>query len=131
MKGTYILVNFIDEETEISIGSLGKIQFKEGFYLYVGSAMGKKGSSTLINRVKRHLLPSEDKKTHWHIDYFLADNHSHVIKICLIPSHQKLECIIAQELLEVSDNHIKDFGSSDCKCKSHLLFFNSDNKYII
>ena len=54
MKGTYILVIFLKENSKIEIGSLGKISFSKGYYLYVGSAMGNYGSATLINRVKRH-----------------------------------------------------------------------------
>lgn len=125
MKGTYILVIFLFENTKIKVGSLGKISFPKGFYLYVGSAMGISGSVTLINRVKRHLSESNDKKLHWHIDYLLDDPNSIIVKIYLIPSSQVLECIIAQEILDRADNYIKNFGSSDCQCKSHLLHFNN------
>lgn len=123
MKGTYILVIFVPEEVIIRIGSLGRIIFKEGYYLYVGSAMGKSGSSTLINRVKRHVKKKELKKVHWHVDYFLNNEMVNMIKIYLIPSQKKLECLIAQELLEISDGCIMNFGSSDCYCKSHLIYF--------
>ena len=71
MKGSYILVIYIPEMNEITIGALGNIIFNEGFYLYIGSAMGGYGSATLENRVKRHISPSNNKKTHWHIDYLL------------------------------------------------------------
>lgn len=122
MKGTYILIIFIPEDIKISVGSLGTIPFKEGYYFYVGSAMGVSGSATLINRVKRHVLPPEKKKVHWHIDYFLQNEKSLLIRIDLIPSSQRLECIVAQELLNLSDDFIENFGSSDCNCKSHLLY---------
>lgn len=120
MKGTYILVIFIREDIKISVGSLGTILFKEGYYFYVGSAMGVSGSATLINRVKRHVLPPEKKKTHWHIDYLLQK--SLLIRIDLIPSSQRLECLVAQELLNLSDDFIENFGSSDCNCLSHLVY---------
>lgn len=122
MKGTYILVIFIPEDIKISVGSLGTIPFKEGYYFYVGSAMGVSGSATLINRVKRHVLPPEKKKIHWHIDYLLQNKKSLLIRIDLIPSSQRLECLVAQELLNLSDDFIENFGSSDCNCKSHLLY---------
>jgi len=123
MKGTYILVVFIREDIKISVGSLGIIPFKKGYYFYVGSAMGVSGSATLINRVKRHVLPPEMKKVHWHIDYLLQNESSLITKIILNPNSQKMECIIAQELRSISDDFVEDFGSSDCKCKSHLIYF--------
>ncbi len=122
MKGTYILVIQISEKEAIYIGSLGKILFNQGFYFYIGSAMGDYGSSTLINRVKRHIKPSKDKKTHWHIDYLLNQKKSIITKLYLIPSSERLECMIAKDLLMFADNSIKDFGSSDCSCQSHLFY---------
>jgi Uri superfamily endonuclease len=123
MKGSYILVIRLKKEKIIKIGSLGNFLFSRGFYLYVGSAMGNTGSSTLLNRVQRHFLNKNEKKLHWHIDYLLADKNSFIAKLYLIPSIQSLECIVAQELLEKCDDFIKNFGSSDCNCISHLFYF--------
>lgn len=123
MKGSYILVIFYAKRREIRIGALGNIVFSKGYYFYVGSGMGSIGSSTLLNRVKRHLLKPKEKSIHWHIDYLLADSISIITKIYLIPSVDPLECIIAQELSNCSDNFIENFGSSDCHCKSHLFYF--------
>jgi Uri superfamily endonuclease len=125
MKGAYILLIYVKKKINISIGSLGPIQFKKGFYSYIGSAMGNTGSTTLLNRVKRHLSPPEKKKLHWHIDYLLQNENSLILKLYLIPSSQKLECLISQELSRISDDKIIDFGSSDCTCISHLLYFKS------
>jgi len=123
MKGSYILVIFLKANSIIKIGSLGRISFPNGYYLYVGSGMGNFGSTTLINRIKRHLLNSDQKKLHWHIDYLLKNTNSIITQLYLIPSLKYLECIIAQELGEISEDKIKNFGSSDCKCKSHLFYF--------
>ncbi|MFW9829689.1 MAG: DUF123 domain-containing protein [Candidatus Thorarchaeota archaeon] len=123
MKGSYILVILIEKEIELVVGAVGKIKFQKGFYFYVGSAMGSYGSSTLANRVKRHLMNKDKKSTHWHIDYLLNVNKTKIIKIYLIPSIEPLECFIARQLFEVSTNYIKNFGSTDCKCKSHLFYF--------
>ncbi len=123
MKGTYILVVFIQKNIELNIGALGSIKFKKGFYFYIGSAMANSGSTTLINRVRRHISPSESKKIHWHIDYLLKSKYTFVYCLYLIPSFQNLECLIANELLNISDGYINKFGSSDCLCKSHLLYF--------
>ena len=123
MKGSYILVVFVPDKTVIYIGALGKVLFNQGFYLYIGSAMGDYGSSTLENRVKRHVKPSEDKKTHWHIDYLLNQKNNIITQLYLIPSLERLECIIAKDFLIFADAYIKNFGSSDCNCQSHLLYF--------
>ena len=128
MKGTYILEIYLEKDSQISIGALKTVPFKNGYYYYIGSAMGEAGSSTLLNRVKRHIKDPENKKVHWHIDYLLEDENAILIRLFLIPSAQKLECIIAHEFLESSDGYIKDFGSSDCKCKSHLVYCENYNR---
>jgi Uri superfamily endonuclease len=129
MKGTYILIIFLKNQEQINIGSLGKILFKNGYYFYIGSAMGNIGSTTLINRVKRHIIPTEQKKLHWHIDHLLTNRNSKIIKVYLVPSSSKLECLLAQELLRISDEYIEKFGSSDCKCISHCFYFKDINDF--
>jgi Uri superfamily endonuclease len=123
MKGSYILFIFLPNETRIQIGSMGLLTFPKGYYLYVGSAMGSNSSTSLENRVKRHISESHRKKLFWHIDYFLASDISALVKIYLIPSLIRLECVLAGEILSVCDNYIRGFGSSDCFCSSHLLYF--------
>jgi Uri superfamily endonuclease len=129
MKGSYILVIFISGINEITIGSLGNIIFDKGFYLYIGSAMGSYGSSTLENRVNRHISASKFKKTHWHIDYLLNSKRSSITQIYLIPSFVPLECIIAKEIKVLSDGKIENFGSSDCSCSSHLFYFQNFKEF--
>ena len=85
--------------------------------------MGDSGSSTLINRVKRHVSPPSSKKVHWHIDYLLRDTNSLITLLYLIPSSQRLECEIARAISDISEGFIKNFGSSDCNCISHLFYF--------
>ena len=121
---------FIQDEIVIKIGALDDIFFEKGYYLYIGSAMGDSGSSTLINRLKRHVSPPSRKKVHWHIDYLLESEYAIIYKLWLIPSNQKLECVIAQELLTISDDHVAHFGASDCKCASHLMFFKDFNELL-
>ena len=123
MKGTYILILELEEEKEIRIGALGELPFKKGFYIYVGSAMGEKGSTTLENRVRRHLRTSDKKKKHWHIDYLLADKKASIIRVLICPSLIKLECLLANEIKSNAESYIKNFGSSDCNCQSHLFYF--------
>jgi len=123
MKGTYILEISLQNDIELSIGSLGLIHFKKGLYYYIGSAMGPQGSSTLLNRVKRHLKKSHEKKRFWHIDFLLENKNALLTKIILIPCKLKLECEFARHFLQLADNFIPNFGSSDCNCQTHLLYF--------
>ena len=123
MQGTYILVIVVNDKINIPIGKLGNIFFRKGIYCYIGSAMGKIGSSTLENRLKRHLRCPQQKNKHWHIDYLLENKEVSLLKLFLIPHKQKLECMLAQELLHMSDGFIERFGSSDCLCQSHLTYF--------
>lgn len=116
MKGSYCLIINIKKDTEIKIGrKLGIINFKKGCYVYVGSAM-----NCLESRVKRHL--SDNKKKHWHIDYLLLNKNSEIEKVYTKESGEKLECEIAKKIIE-NEESIADFGCSDCKCHSHLIYF--------
>ncbi len=129
MKGSYIIVIFLPTYRKIRIGALGKIPFPPGYYFYTGSAMGK-GSSSLERRIKRHISLPENKQIHWHIDYLLEDQECLIERIYIIPSQLRLECVFAREIQEVSDNSIKNFGSSDCLCKSHLLYFKKFRSFL-
>lgn len=114
MKGSYILLVKLANSRNISTGKLGYISFPRGFYAYIGSAM--KG---LEARLARHLR--KEKKLHWHIDYLLKE--ANIRDIILCPGGQKAECSLAQ-ILAKEFQSIPGFGSSDCKCKSHLYFGN-------
>ncbi len=111
-KGTYILLVELFEEQNILVGKLGSLLFKKGFYAYVGSAMG--GFKT---RIGRHLR--KDKFFHWHIDFLLQ--RAEIREIILCESEKETECLFAQ-LLSQKFHSVPNFGSSDCKCKSHLFF---------
>ena len=63
MKGCYCLVIKVDAGKKLKIGKRLKIDFKPGYYVYIGSAM-----NNLESRVKRHL--SKTKKLQ-----FLASIH--------------------------------------------------------
>jgi len=116
MKGSYILIIKLDRDKKIKVGKLGDIRFKRGYYLYVGSAL-----NGLEGRLKRHL--SKNKRMHWHVDYLL--NEGRIVNIYVKIGERKEECEIASYFSR-KYHSIDDFGSSDCKCKSHLFF--SDSK---
>jgi Uri superfamily endonuclease len=122
--GAYVMVLQMSRETRISVGQLGEFSFAEGFYCYIGSAMGPGG---LTARVARHLR--HRKKPHWHVDYLLQ--HGVVVEIWEIQSTETLECECAQTMLSLDGAQapIQGFGSSDCNCRTHLVYFSSPPSY--
>ena len=118
MKGSYILLIRLPEGQTIKAGSVPDNYFPSGYYAYVGSAMGG-----LKSRLNRHLR--KDKRPHWHIDYLLPK--APISGIILCPAEARVECLIAQALSHQFDS-IPGFGSSDCKCRSHLFFSDNENR---
>ncbi len=132
MHGLYVLLLDIDDAC-ISVGSLGSIDF-DGVYAYVGSAF-----NSLDARVSRHLR--RDKRKHWHIDYLTSNDRVNIrYVLCAemdksrkkeddgIDSHwskRRYECIISRCIAEKGSS-IKGFGSSDCRCVSHLHLLGYD-----
>ena len=123
-SGSYVLIIQNTRNHNMSIGKLGRVHFKKGLYAYVGSAMNYQ----LLNRVMRHIKPKNQKMIHWHIDYFLSDENTSIKKIYLLPAKIKEECQIAELVQEMASNTIYKFGSSDCKCSSHLFLLNEKYK---
>ena len=122
MKGSYVLLIELTNETSIQIGKLGLINFPASHYVYIGSAM-----NGINSRVKRHC--SVQKNHHWHIDYFL--DKAKLEEVYVKENRFKEECDIAKTFAQ-KFSLISNFGSSDCHCKSHLFFGNkSEIKKII
>ncbi|MEE1335042.1 GIY-YIG nuclease family protein, partial [Methanobrevibacter sp.] len=116
----YCLIIDLENSSKIKIGKLGKIDFKKGNYVYVGSAM-----NYLESRIKRHL--SSKKKLHWHIDYLLKK--AEISDVIYNESTRKIECELSRY---ISSNAIgiENFGCSDCNCESHLYYFKNRNEAI-
>jgi Uri superfamily endonuclease len=112
MKGSYILLVELATKKDIFIGKLGYVSLPKASYAYVGSAM-----NGLRARLARHLRG--EKKLHWHIDYLLKA--AEVEEIILCPGEENVECSLAQALAGKIQS-VPGFGSSDCKCRSHLYF---------
>ncbi|MGM5482295.1 MAG: GIY-YIG nuclease family protein [Nanobdellota archaeon] len=113
LKGVYLLIISVKEATKIKIGALGKINFEKGKYCYVGSAQ-----NNLKKRIERHL--SKEKNIRWHIDYLLQDKNSLISEIYYKQAQKEKECKTAQQISK-ENSFVKDFGSSDCRCASHLF----------
>ncbi|RMG68686.1 MAG: DNA/RNA nuclease SfsA [Nitrospirae bacterium] len=112
-SGIYAVVLRLNEDRTIEVGSLGRINFRAGHYVYVGSA-----KTGLTSRIQRHKRLR--KGLHWHIDYLRKESewvHSFPIRGAL-----STECQLARSIGLVATAEIKGFGSSDCGCNSHLFF---------
>ncbi len=122
-KGVYTLITEVREPLEVEVGSLGRLSFKPGFYLYTGSGLGP-GPLSLRGRVRRHL--GARVRAFWHIDYLLGRPEVVVRAVVAAPSGEKLECTVNMALLEGLRAGVpaRGFGSSDCRsgCPAHLLF---------
>ena len=113
--GTYIVVIELNDAVRLTVGRLGTYDFREGHYLYVGSAL-----SGLSSRIARHLR--REKRIHWHIDYLLQV--ARVTEVWSRVGHERLECAWAEALARSGrvEQVVRGFGSSDCGCWSHLFY---------
>jgi Uri superfamily endonuclease len=117
-SGTYALILLSRSEEDIQVGRLGRLQVKPGFYVYVGSAFGPGG---VIARVSHHMNISSHPR--WHIDYLRAVTLIQGIwytfdSVCR--EHQWAETLARSRK---ASTPLRGFGSSDCRCKSHLTFY--------
>ena len=116
-RGSYLILYYLPRRRLIEIGGLGEVSFRQGYYLYVGSAM-----KSLTKRVERHRRIR--KKLHWHIDAFSAGAD---FRASLpVRSEDDLECDLASAVQTLSEWSIPGFGCSDCSCPSHLFGFSTD-----
>ena len=131
-SGSYILTITVKTEINVQFGRFQngrQIAVPAGAYLYVGSAMGKRGASTLAGRLIRHTMrtegelshqiqpalwgalvgynltpalpvPSGVKKLRWHIDYLLDNLDAEIAGIICIRSAQKHETPLARIVSE-------------------------------
>lgn len=113
-RGAYLLLLSLSDSTTIAVGGLGRLQFRCGNYIYVGSAMGG-----LEARVARHLRPK--KRLHWHIDRLLA--RASIVGAVMFPSRKRQECSLAKTIHKSPKTAaLARFGSTDCGCPSHLFY---------
>jgi Uri superfamily endonuclease len=114
----YVLVLSSRSTDLIQKGRLGALRLQSGFYVYVGSALGPGGVRA---RLAHHRNPSH--WPHWHIDYLRP--HTRVEEICYRLDTRRLEHIWAERigLAEGASVPLVGFGSTDCGCEGHLVFF--------
>ncbi len=120
MRGLYCLVLGVPSAARVPVGALGVRDVPAGVYVYVGSAQGG-----IEARVDRHR--SEEKTLQWHIDYLLK--HGEVISSIAIPlgsKEQECETLRLISSCEEAEIPVPGFGSSDCDCPSHLVYFGDE-----
>jgi len=117
---TYLLFISVLQNTVVLVGSLGKITFRKGSYLYIGRA-----KINLSARIARHYR--KKKKLFWHIDYLLSRKEVEIKEVWV--GSGLTECKLARKISSLpSSRLISGFGSSDCKCPGHLLYTNKESK---
>lgn len=115
-SGIYVLVIRLPRACRVRAGSLGDLALRKGYYAYVGRA--KRG---LPARLARH-AHKEGKRLRWHIDYLMEVA---VLKEAWVFPVKSGECDTASELEACGGTRegLQGFGSSDCRCPGHLLYF--------
>lgn len=125
--GAYLLRINLEQTTQLAFGRFKggeRIELKRGTYLYVGSAMARKGSTSLSHRLLRHsrrsgdrpvhrihtalaqhlhalsllptpLAPASTKKLRWHIDHLLDLSTAELAAVYLLHSAISLEAPLA------------------------------------
>lgn len=114
--GTYLLLLKCGHEAGLSIGKLGRMRTRRGYYLYVGSAFGPGGVRA---RVRHHAGVAA--RPHWHLDY-LGRETELVDAWCVFDAHCEHEWAHSLMQDEGTAPALEGFGSSDCDCVTHLLY---------
>ncbi len=116
--GVYHLVLRLAKPTVLRVGRVGRFAFPDGYYVYTGSAM-----NGLEQRLARHRR--QRKKVRWHIDYLLR--RAELIEVVPIATRRKMECARNRRILSLPGAEVvaPRFGSSDCRCSTHLVYFRS------
>ena len=128
--GTYVLRIHLKENTTLKFGRFKKgklISLPAGDYVYVGSALSEKGSTSLARRLIRHAtrsgdkpphaireamvkqfhtcglgpsdpLPKNGKKLFWNVDFLLDLPSVELVNIFAIRSSERLENRLAKRL---------------------------------
>ncbi len=157
--GTYCLRISLEKSIDLVFGRFkdGKvISLKKGEYLYIGSALAKRGSTTLGNRLRRHTSRSEGQKAHniqvpllnffdeigisytsnpsskklfWNIDHMLNLPFAEIIGIIFIRDPKSLENSWSKFLENLLETLIfeKGLGANDSRGHSHVQYSQISN----
>lgn len=118
--GTYALILRCSSRQSVRIGKLGNLCTENGYYVYVGSAFGPGGVRA---RIRHHLRISE--RPHWHMDYLRPVVEVEEVWFSYAPNPMEHRWAVFFRAFEGAVIPSGEFGSSDCRCESHLFFFGS------
>ncbi len=128
IQGVYVLRLHLGTSITVTFGRFQRgqpIPIPAGDYLYIGSALGQRGATTLAGRLLRHTTRSGDRPPHaiqpllrtqlqerdliatgrtktaqskrlfWHIDYLVDRMEAEISQIFILHTNQRLESNIA------------------------------------
>ena len=72
----------------------------------------------------------ELRKSDANIVGHILDKNTKVEQVIYTHSTKKIECMISNEISQDTDKYIESFGCSDCKCRSHLYYFDTYDEAI-
>lgn len=149
--GTYLLRIRVHEAVTVRFGRFQNgrpLFFPAADYIYIGSALGQRGSTSLSHRLLRHasrssslpahpirpqllhlfgdqqsINPPSRKTLHWHIDYLLDKLEVELVQIIIVQTMTRLEGIIGQWLLADKETAViaPGLGATDIRGNSHIL----------
>ena len=120
IPGTYTLILTSSIEKPVNIGKLGTLILKSGFYVYIGSAFGPGGLKARINHHINHSC-----RPHWHIDYLSPTLRLREIWYTCDQTRREHQWAEVHAQTRGVLLPLPGFGSSDCRCLSHLFFYKS------
>ena len=140
--GSYLLRIQVTTPLKLSFGRFRKgkrIVVPAGTYVYIGSALGQKGATSLGRRLVRHatrstpkpphdirshlldhfqilglgqgdLRPQRDKTLYWNVDHLLDRVNVHLTHVIAMRSPERIEAQLGQFLMQDSTTHIVEAG---------------------
>ncbi|MCB8953179.1 MAG: GIY-YIG nuclease family protein [Ardenticatenales bacterium] len=152
-SGTYLLSIELSQAVNVAFGRFqqGRVfVLAAGIYVYVGSALGQRGATTLPRRLLRHASrgvgpphpirgeltrafaamglahmaqpPRQPKRLHWHVDYLLEMPASSLTHIIAFGDNQRRESDLAHWLTGRADMRViaAGIGARDLPGETHL-----------
>jgi sugar fermentation stimulation protein A len=116
-RGSYMLVLYNSRGRTVEVGKLGPVNFRKGYYVYVGSAL-----NSLKSRMGRH--GRRIKRPFWHIDY-ITPTPLTPAKSYAIYRTDRIEQALAGRVAAIAEEAVQGFGASDSRAPSHLFYFTS------
>lgn len=152
VQGVYLLEIALSQSLSLAFGRFQQgrhFTLPTGTYLYVGSALGQRGATTLAGRLLRHTTRTADqpphalrsalqcalqqaglaatlppqKRCHWHVDYLLDQPAAQLTQIYALRTGQALETTVATLLQADPATRLvaAGLGASDHPNATHLF----------